>query len=112
MAATTAGGGPSDPISPVDKAKPELTLSAAAINSTPVELDGESTSIVPGSAEQRRDQVVGQPSLEEREKRDKIISERKDDPAVLVDIPQTPDADEFEQAATVSVAEGVVGSGE
>ena len=30
------------------------------------------------------------------QKRAQLIDERKDDPAVLVDIPQTPDADEFE----------------
>ncbi|KAK0904262.1 hypothetical protein LTR57_018793 [Friedmanniomyces endolithicus] len=37
-------------------------------------------------------------SPQEREKRARLISERKEDPGVLVDIPQTPHAEEFEQA--------------
>jgi hypothetical protein len=34
----------SEPISPVGVSKPELTLTAAAINDEPVELDGKPTS--------------------------------------------------------------------
>ncbi|KAK3671282.1 hypothetical protein LTR78_008917 [Recurvomyces mirabilis] len=97
---TTTAGGAEDPISPVGQSKPELTISAAAINNVPVELDAKATAI-----DQRRGsrgQVLEEMSPHDKEKRQQLISERQGDMAVLVDIPQTPDADEFEQAEAVT----------
>ncbi|TKA83747.1 hypothetical protein B0A55_00042 [Friedmanniomyces simplex] len=92
------------PISPVGVSKPELTLSAAAINDEPIELDGQ-----PASPEHLRRSSKADAleaiSPQEREKRAQLISERKDDPGVLVDIPQTPHADEFEQAGATATDE-------
>jgi 3',5'-cyclic AMP phosphodiesterase CpdA len=110
------------PISPVGVSKPELVLTAAAINNEPVELDSKPTSpehVRRGS----RGGALEDLSLEEQQvrhctaqteatgsltwpnkKRAQLISERKDNPAVLVDIPTTPDADEFEQSGAAVVA--------
>ncbi|KAK3066249.1 hypothetical protein LTR53_017485 [Teratosphaeriaceae sp. CCFEE 6253] len=103
---------PGVPISPVGVSKPELTLSAASINDEPVELDGVALESKPTSPEHprrgSRADVVEDVSPEEREKRAQLISDRQDDPAVLVDIPQTPDADEFEQASTIEADEGAI----
>ncbi|KAK3617394.1 hypothetical protein LTR56_012770 [Elasticomyces elasticus] len=88
------------PISPVGASKPELTISAAAVNAEPIELDGRPTS--PEHARRgSKAELHSELSPQEREKRAQLISERKEDPAVLVDIPQTPDADEFERAIAI-----------
>ena len=58
------------PISPVGVSKPELTLSAAAINDEPVELDGMELDSKPTSPEARRGSradVLEDLSPEERE---------------------------------------------
>ena len=112
------------PISPVGVSKPELTVSAASVNNEAVELDSTPTS--PEKVRGRRGSKVDLSDLspEEREvctltnllegactdivpqRREKIMHERKADPAVLVDIPQTPGAEEFGRSedaeATVS----------
>ncbi|KAK0269264.1 hypothetical protein LTR91_015004 [Friedmanniomyces endolithicus] len=85
------------PISPVGKSNPQFTLSAAAINNEPVELDGEPASPEHHHHHSKADALEGL-SPQEREKRARLMSERKEDPGVLVDIPQTPHAEEFEQA--------------
>ncbi|KAK5124253.1 hypothetical protein LTR85_001956 [Meristemomyces frigidus] len=85
------------PISPVGQSKPELTISAAPINDEPVELDGTPTSperLRRGS----KPLVLESLGPEERERRAKLHSERQADPAVLVDIPQTPQAAELEKS--------------
>ncbi|KAK4498777.1 hypothetical protein PRZ48_009287 [Zasmidium cellare] len=94
------------PISPIKLTKPELTISAAAINNEPIELDG--TSISPeelrlarrGSKAEALEALEAEKGLSraERERRAKLILERKSNPAVLVDIPQAPAPDELERA--------------
>ncbi|KAK4897353.1 hypothetical protein LTR27_004873 [Elasticomyces elasticus] len=87
------------PISPVGASKPELTISAAAVNAEPIELDGTTS---PEHARRgSKAELHSELSPQERERRAQLISERKEDPAVLVDIPQTPDADEFERAIAI-----------
>ncbi|KAK3714667.1 hypothetical protein LTR37_007647 [Vermiconidia calcicola] len=102
------------PISPVKETKPELTLSAASLNNEPVELDGTPTSPEEMRAARRgsrSDTLVEQQSPEERETRERRISERKVDPAVLVDIPKTPGAEEFGKSedAEATASGGTVG---
>ncbi|KAK3046579.1 hypothetical protein LTR09_011927 [Extremus antarcticus] len=87
------------PVSPVSGSKhPELTLSAASVdvNTEPVELDATPTS--PERLRERRGSKADglmQLSAEERDRRQKLIDERQGDAAVLVDVPQTPGAEEF-----------------
>ncbi|KXL46532.1 hypothetical protein M433DRAFT_7364 [Acidomyces richmondensis BFW] len=85
------------PVSPVIASKPELTISPAAVNNEPVELDS-----TPASAEKRRrgSRATGlqEMSTEERQKREELISRRLADPAVMVDIPQTPGPQELERS--------------
>ncbi|KAK4550359.1 hypothetical protein LTR36_003326 [Oleoguttula mirabilis] len=85
------------PISPVGQINPELTISAASINNEPVELDGTPTSperLRRGS----KPLVLENLGTAERERRARLHSERQADPAVLVDIPQTPQATELEMS--------------
>lgn len=109
------------------ESRPEFTISAASINSEPVELDGTPTSperLRRGSRataseemslEDRKvslhhDHTHGR-SLTRTKKRAQLHKERKDDPAVLVDIPQTPQAEELEKSgATTSEAEATASS--
>lgn len=58
-----------EPISPIGASKPELTLSAASINSEPVELDGTPTSPerVRQSRRGSRDDALKGLSAEEKE---------------------------------------------
>lgn len=60
-----------DPISPVTITKPELTISAPAINNEPVELDGTPTST--GIKERRRSSKQDEASPDEQEVILKII---------------------------------------
>ncbi|TKX23668.1 hypothetical protein C1H76_4183 [Elsinoe australis] len=91
------------PVSPVRTNKPELRIDAAAINSEPVELDGTPTTPARLRARAADSHIspqttndAGAPlSNEEKQRLAKLISERKTDPAVLVDIPQTPQAEEL-----------------
>ncbi|PNS20258.1 Peregrin [Sphaceloma murrayae] len=91
------------PVSPVRTNKPELRIDAAAINDIPVELDGTPTTparlrarATDGHERQQHAPAADEPiSKEEKERLAKLISERKGDPAVLVDIPQTPQAEEL-----------------
>lgn len=116
-----------DVISPITTEKPELVVSAASINSEPVELD--STPASPEKVRARRasrDELLAELDEEEKEvcsdqmgsnrngmvdavvadwrtyqKRKQLLLERKGDPAVLVDIPKTPGADELEKGASI-----------
>ena len=112
------------PISPVGVNKPTLVVSSAPINDEPVELDGTptspqeirakhaenqpSSSAVAGdhgiSAEDKQVRVLERASFHAQPKEHqadqskqlaKLISSRKTDPAVLVDLPQTPQAEEL-----------------
>jgi hypothetical protein len=117
-------------VSPVDTIKPEFILSAQSINAEPVELDSTPTS--PEKLRARRasrDELLAELGEAEKEvgpfvqsterlllvvpcmtdshwqvnqKRDQLLIERKSNPAVLVDIPQTPGADEIEVAGSIS----------
>ncbi|WPH02534.1 Hypothetical protein R9X50_00539900 [Acrodontium crateriforme] len=91
------------PISPIRVNRPELTISPAAINSEPVELD--STPASPETVKRRGSKTTMLEMAltpEEQEKRAQLISERKGNPAVLVDIPQTPGPDQLERAVSSS----------
>ncbi|KAK4987947.1 hypothetical protein LTR50_004284 [Elasticomyces elasticus] len=87
------------PISPVRAARFDLLVSAAAINDEPVELDGTPSSPEKASAEgnktlpaMNKEHPV---NLQDQEKRNEFLKSRIHDPAVLVDIPQTPRAEEL-----------------
>ncbi|KAF2151266.1 hypothetical protein K461DRAFT_269527 [Myriangium duriaei CBS 260.36] len=85
-----------EPVSPVRTTRPVLQVDAAPINDEPVELDGTPTSATtlpsggPGQAHDGR-----QKTQNERQKLAQLIAERKSDPAVMVDLPQTPQAEEL-----------------
>jgi len=101
------------PISPVTASRPELTISAASVNAEPVELDGTPTSPErartiasrrgsrPTNLELTEEELAGM-TVEERQRREELISSRKADPAVLVDIPQTPGAEELSISGATS----------
>ncbi|KAF2221984.1 hypothetical protein BDZ85DRAFT_283110 [Elsinoe ampelina] len=93
------------PVSPVRTNRPELRVDAAAINNEPIELDGTPTTPARLRARAAEGQAIPSqsqdaPPISEDEKRRlaKLISERKANPAVLVDIPQTPQAEELNVA--------------
>ncbi|KXT15072.1 hypothetical protein AC579_1506 [Pseudocercospora musae] len=94
------------PISPVTGKAPELTLSIASINNEPIELDStpaspETLRLAPrGSKATALEAVEADPGLSpaEKERRAQKILDRQADPAVLVDIPQTPQAEELEKS--------------
>ncbi|KAF2164130.1 hypothetical protein M409DRAFT_25477 [Zasmidium cellare ATCC 36951] len=102
------------PISPIKFTRPELTISAAAINNEPIELDGTSISPDELRLARRGSKADALAALEaekglsraERERRAKLILERKSNPAVLVDIPQAPAPDELEQAGAAQDEDG------
>ncbi|EMC95305.1 hypothetical protein BAUCODRAFT_149308 [Baudoinia panamericana UAMH 10762] len=103
-----------EPVSPVRLVKPELTLSAAPINNEPVELDSTPTSSLEHRRNSRADTLEDMTSedrearpvvlvdsilvLTSSQKRAQLIHERQSDPAVLVDIPQTPGPQELEKS--------------
>ncbi|KAK4983995.1 hypothetical protein LTR66_008644 [Elasticomyces elasticus] len=89
------------PISPVRAARFDLLVSAAAINDEPVELDGTPSSPEKASAEgnktlpaMNKEHPVNLQD-QEYQKRNEFLKSRIHDPAVLVDIPQTPRAEEL-----------------
>lgn len=102
--------------------KPFIETSTPSINAQPVELDGTSTSpetLSRRSTDGRRseermfspdmdDEVMEELSgvtgegTREREKRAAMLASRSRDPAVLVDIPQDPNADEVAAANTIA----------
>ncbi|KAF4555973.1 Hypothetical protein D9617_2g059390 [Elsinoe fawcettii] len=92
------------PVSPVRTNKPELRVDAAAINSEPIELDGTPTTPARLRARASDGQTAqiqenGPPISEaEKQRLAELISERKGNPAVMVDIPQTPQAEELNVA--------------
>ncbi|GAB1740910.1 hypothetical protein NU219Hw_g5983t2 [Hortaea werneckii] len=97
---TTTSEGP--PISPVRAGKkPDLPSSSSAAFATshdeqPAELDG-----TPSSPERmrRNSRPLASKDLspEERDKRVAMHKQRENDPAVLVDLPKTPQAEELEK---------------
>ncbi|OQN99482.1 hypothetical protein B0A48_14460 [Cryoendolithus antarcticus] len=97
-------------VSPVTTERPILTLTSASINTEPVEL--ESTPISPDKVKAMprtsRDDLLRDMSPEDVEKRDALLKERKSDPAVMVDIPQTPGAEELEKSGATAVEDGAV----
>ncbi|EON64285.1 hypothetical protein W97_03516 [Coniosporium apollinis CBS 100218] len=121
------------PISPITAAAPAQSLTTAlsvpAINSTPVELDGTPTS--PSAPSHQRDLATATTTFSptddellealdgaapgvrqrEREKREREQEARRRDPAVLVDIPQEPRAEELEAAEAGAGAGEGSGSG-
>ncbi|KAH9826248.1 hypothetical protein Tdes44962_MAKER03632 [Teratosphaeria destructans] len=90
-----------DPISPVGVSRPELTISPAAINNQPVELDSTPRS-TRDTRRGSRAAVLEDMSPQEREKREQLIIQRQSNPAVMVDIPQTPGADELEKSGATT----------
>ncbi|GAB7332618.1 hypothetical protein MBLNU13_g04385t1 [Cladosporium sp. NU13] len=90
-------------VSPIRTVKPELPLSVPSINSEPVELDSTPTSPEKMRARRAsRDELLAELGGEEKEKRKQLLLEKKSDPAVLVDIPRTPGADEIEKGQSHS----------
>ncbi|QIW95425.1 hypothetical protein AMS68_000943 [Peltaster fructicola] len=78
-------------VSPVTAKRPEFVITAATLNNEPIELDSK-----PMSAERAKAvQTESMTTEEEQKRRQRLISERKSDPAVLVDIPQLPGAEEL-----------------
>ncbi|KAF2772044.1 hypothetical protein EJ03DRAFT_348856 [Teratosphaeria nubilosa] len=94
-----------DPISPVGVSRPELTISPASINNQPIELDSTPSS-TRNTRRGSRAAVLEDMSPQEREKREQLISQRKSNPAVMVDIPQTPGADELEKSGATTDRQG------
>ncbi|GAB1729666.1 hypothetical protein NU195Hw_g3627t1 [Hortaea werneckii] len=87
------------PISPVVQTdNPDLTTPSASASrdEQPVELDATSSS--PERIRRNsRPLALGDLSPEERDKRVAMYKQRENDPAVLVDLPQTPQAAELEK---------------
>ena len=101
--------------------KPSIDTSAPAINEAPIELD--STPVSPVKRQDswpvRREGSVASPDMDEaiygelsgnkggnaksREGRRELMEKRRKDEAVLVDIPDTPDAEDFEVAQEIQM---------
>ncbi|QDS68014.1 hypothetical protein FKW77_009440 [Venturia effusa] len=99
-----------------------IDTSMPAINSFAVELDSTPVSPVlrkPDAADNRKSKSIGPEEDEEayeemmgekgeggllREKRKQLLADRANDPAVLVDIPPTPRAEEYEVAEEAKMA--------
>ncbi|TKA66201.1 hypothetical protein B0A49_06811 [Cryomyces minteri] len=115
---------PEVPVSPITAPtmNPALAIPPPSINATPVELDGTPTSakkqdtvISPRSGGAARGSATFSPDADdevyaelngekgvgavERERRAQLLSSRSRDPAVIVDVPQTPQAEELETVA-------------
>ncbi|KAI7261069.1 hypothetical protein KC345_g9909 [Hortaea werneckii] len=89
------------PISPVvQTANPNLTTPSASTSHEPVELDATSSS--PERIRRNsRPLGLGDLSPEEQDKRVAMHKQRENDPAVLVDLPQTPQAAELEKVGAM-----------
>lgn len=100
----------SELISPVTTRNPEFVITSAPLNNMPVELDGRPAD--PEKVAEAHGVHRDQPSADEMkvryhalrcttsadiysQRKEQLHSERKGDPAVLVDIPQTPGAEEL-----------------
>ncbi len=84
------------PVSPVSATKPELVASAPAVNGEPVELDGHPTSLEDIQRRRSSKGDVSTPlSPQEQERRAKLHADRQGDPAIVVDVPATPNAEEY-----------------
>lgn len=98
------------PVSPVGASRPEFRIDHVAINNEPVELDGTPTS--PAQTQRRLSSqdgttaegkqvhqllrsVYSHCSLTRTQDLANLISSRKGNPAVLVDLPETPQAEEL-----------------
>ncbi|KAF1819539.1 uncharacterized protein K489DRAFT_412848 [Dissoconium aciculare CBS 342.82] len=106
----TSGSSAQDLVSPVGTTRPAFVISSAAINAIPVELDSTPASVDQVRAARRGSKAMALDAIEadkiakstEVENRERLISERKDNPAVLVDIPQTPRPEELEQSGALA----------
>jgi len=116
-ATSSSSSNPRDPA--VILRKPSIDTSGPAINQAPIELD--STPVSPVKRQDswpvRREGVVASPDMDEgvygelsgnkggnaksREGRRELMDKRRQDDAVLVDIPDTPDAEDFEVAQEI-----------
>lgn len=112
--------------SPVRMDRPELTITEASINDVPVELEGSpataatAVAVAPSAPHPEeltpQEREVRSPSIapsssahmlpchlsptDPPQRRQQLISERKGDSAVLVDIPQTPGPEELSKSAS------------
>ncbi|GAM82132.1 hypothetical protein ANO11243_001110 [Dothideomycetidae sp. 11243] len=92
------------PVSPIRVSRPELRVEAAAINDEPVELDGTPSSAAIAQTIPAHSQDGSSLTAEDKKKMAQLIAERQEDPAVMVDLPQTPQAEEL---AAAEVAAGI-----
>jgi hypothetical protein len=123
-----SGRSANDLVSPVGNAKPAFVISSAAINAEPVELDSTPASTDQVRLARRGSKAMALDAIEADkiargaevevcressnisatlinnlyQNRERLISERKANPAVLVDIPQTPRPEELEQSGALS----------
>jgi len=137
----TEATAPAEPTSPLlakdsgpghTSRKPSIDTSTPAINETPIELD--STPVSPATSTKRADSwpvrrngSVASPDVHDavygelsgsrdetarvRDQRSALLDRRRQDAGVLVDIPDTPDAEDFEAAEGARVADKAAGAG-